>query len=163
VDDPSRAAELERLEQQLVGVANAHFHVRSIDAAVQTAIWGRDPTAALNAFVLGVGLGYAHAPVLKWLRMARAEAHAALRDTFRWEQAYDAPRFELTAADQLATSFVALFDEWGQFFTNASFDRTPLGWRATGWYGSVTGGTFEAGIIGADGQRIGLLYVADED
>ena len=186
--DPNETAEVKRLRTFLsivARVANVRFEVRELDPAHQPAhqgeIWGRDPTPYLNTRILELGLGYAEAPVAQWHLLARNEAQAALRDALRWDQAYGSQRVERVVADRIATCFVELFDEWGRFFTNASFEKQPmppgdswsgtsrsrgapeLGWRATGWYGLVTGATFEAGVVAADGQRIGCLYVADED
>ena len=86
-----------------------------------------------------------------------------LCQALRREQAYDLPRVELAPADQIASAFVDLFAESARFFTNGVLSEAPTGLRVSGWYGSVTLATFEAGVIAADERRTGLLYVADED
>jgi len=165
VVDPNEALDIEGLRMLLSDddIADAHLHVLPLDPARQGEIWGRDPTAALNAFVLQVRSGHAVKPVARWDLLERDYAHTVLRDALRWEQAYGSERLELAVADRIATGFVELFDASGRFFTNWRFESTARGLRATSGSGSVTGATFEAGVVAVDGQRMGLLYVADED
>lgn len=161
--DSDTTLEARQLQALLASVEHTHLHVRRLGECRHAQLWGGDVAALLNDFVAAVGLGNPGVPVTRWNPVDKPQAHAILRDTLRWEQAYETPRLELIQAERIAASFVCLFDEWGSFFTNASFDERPTGLRATSWYGSVTLATFEAGIVGVDGQRIGLLYVADED
>lgn len=144
-------------------ISAVHVHVRLLDSAELRELGRQDPVPSLKAFVATLGLGYAGAPVRRWDSIARTQARVLLREALRWQQAYDLPRVELALAEQIANAFSELFTESARFFTNGVIAETPTGLRVSGWYGSVTLATFEAGVVAADERRAGLLYVADED
>jgi hypothetical protein len=99
----------------------------------------------------------------RWSEAERSSATRILQDNLRYGQAYDDECMPLPAAAALTEGFFGLFAA-PRLFTNASYevdDSSLL--RATAWTGTVTGATFEAGIVALDASRIGLLYIADED
>lgn len=158
--------EVERVRSLLGELPNAHFRACQLDSAQlgkYWELWAHDPGGPLNAFVAAVGLGVATAPVGRWDPIARDQARCLLAVALQWEQAYDTRRVGVSVAERIASAFVELFAEQARFFTNGTVENTPRGLCTTAWYGSVTLATFETGVVAVDEDRIGLLYLADED
>jgi len=164
------AAEVLALRRLLraTGLTGVHLEVRRLSVAQQTRLWGRDASPLLGAFVAATGLARVPQPPRAWASLERARATRVLSDNLQWDQAYGVHRLERGLCAELATGFVDLFGELAVFFSNATFtleamDGGETRLRADGWFGLVTGATFEAGVVAADGERIGLFYVSDED
>jgi hypothetical protein len=130
------------------------------DAAVRTAL---DRLAA--------ALGY-NPPGATWRSIDEPHALQALEVLVRFEQVYETRIVSDAAASSLVADFAALFPATRSWHTTASFverptriddDETVPLLVATGWYGFLTGATFDTGIAVVSSRRIGLLWFSEED
>jgi hypothetical protein len=148
-DDPS----LEQLRREVVEhrqAARVHFEFRS---------WrGGDGTSKADiasAFVQRLGLR----PPEAWTPLSAPEALEAATRVLHSDLVYDLPVMKRDLAKELARRFIECFEDGAAFVTNGTFalDRTGGGWSP------LTDATFDSGVIGVSTERIGLLWVEDED
>jgi hypothetical protein len=94
----------------------------------------------------------------RWREIAR-EAAVSLTTTFlARDLAYKMKLMSDVEARELAERFVGAFGPGARFFTNAD-DPAGESWS----WDSLTGSTFDAGVIGVDTNTIGVIAVEDED
>jgi hypothetical protein len=130
--------------------ARLHFEFRSWRGAS-----GFAPFSVASAFVAGLGLR----PPEAWTPLRRPEALEVLTRVLHSDLVYDLPVMPRDVAEELARTFMGCFGEGATFVTNGTFalDRTGGGWSA------LTDATFDSGVIGVSSDRVGLIWVEDED
>ncbi len=100
--------------------------------------------------------------------VSRDQAAAILTSVLQRDLAYNCPIMDAAMADDLARQFLDLFAAGARYFTNCEFRyaRDEESGRVIADLGSwfpLSMATFDTGIICVDSQRIGILWVEDED
>lgn len=93
-----------------------------------------------------------------WREINRCEAETIAQIILHRDLAYRAEAMTAQRACKLAEQFLALFNKEARYFTNGEFDADGLHM----WSG-ITEATFDTGIICIDNERMGILWVQDED
>lgn len=170
-DDRDDVARFCAIHEASLDRRRAIFHVFRIDDPVDL-----DDEAAVREALdrLAEASGY-RPPGQAWRSIAEPQALRALDVLVRFDQAYSSRLVGDEAAAALVAGFAALFPEPRSWHTTATFaerqariDRdgervtVPL-LEATGWYGMLTGATFDTGLAAVSWHRIGMLWFADED
>lgn len=88
----------------------------------------------------------------------RAVAVSLLTNVLARDLAYRAPIMDEGPARELATTFLDAFGRDATFWTNGDLG---LGSRAS--WDPVTAATFDTGVFVLGAQRVGVLWVEDED
>jgi hypothetical protein len=102
--------------------------------------------------------GFAH-PEEKLFPISREAAAEVISHLVAYDQAYGFPTSVIAIADDCGREFVSLFPEESRFFTNSS---EPLGAAARAWH-PLTDATFDAGVLAVSPNRVGVLWLEDED
>ncbi len=96
----------------------------------------------------------------QWKEINREEAQKILLLILTKDLAYNTNLMSLSDAKQLLLRFLSFFKADCQFFTNASFNNKYS--RIKSW-NSITQATFDTGVVIVNTNRIGILWVEDED
>jgi hypothetical protein len=94
-----------------------------------------------------------------WLEVPATEAEMILTNILNAQQAYGNEIMPVARAQELARGFVGLFGDKPRFFTNGH----PAKRGAQRFVFRLTGATFDWGIFVVGTNRLGLLWVGDED
>jgi len=118
----------------------------------------------LDLAVLALGQGLARwprtdRPSKTWRRIERADAERHLGYVLGHDLAYDNVVLDEEATRRITRSFLALFRQDAQCFTNHDLDDHGSPGSGT----PILNATFEGGIGVVDRQRAGLLFVTGED
>jgi hypothetical protein len=108
-------------------------------------------------------LGYRNIPERLWVTATRDEALNIVTDCLARDLAYDQEVMPADAARQLATAFLANFDDNAQFLTNSRRfldDSHPGG--NYGWE-PISQASFDTGVLVEANGVIGIVWVEDED
>jgi hypothetical protein len=102
-----------------------------------------------------------------WYETTREDAVAILHRILNRDLAYDAVIMHGNKAGRLARQFLACFEADARHFTNGTFHQPPERRSeevtvGPGW-NPITPATFDTGVVCLDDQRIGILWVQDED
>ena len=111
--------------------------------------------AAASLFVTGHDL---RAP-RTWVDLDRASALAIATNVLHRDLAYGVPVMPMDRAGDLARRLIDLFDGPSTSFLS----NGTLGGRDRGSWDPLTDATFDTGVVCVAGDRLGLLWVADED
>ena len=117
---------------------------------------GESPVHVADSFVKSFGFK----PIgTAWRCIERSEALDTVSRILFRDLAYQRPLMEQKTATYIAESFLNLFAQYGgRFCTNGSFDnRGMLSWTP------ITESTFDHGVVAFDDQKVGLVWVEDED
>jgi hypothetical protein len=120
--------------------------------------------ALADAFVMQQGM----TPLgLDWVLISRSEALFLLTRVLSQDLAYHSRLLHHETAEALADTFLSFFTEEALYFTNGSYHIPPQRTngntvRGASWI-PITRATFDTGVIAIDEDRIGLLWVLDED
>lgn len=124
-------------------------------SATIAASWrrGTNSREALDMFVESLGF---RAIGKGWRQLNEDEASALLRRVLEHDLAYDTAEMESEQAAALAEECLDLAGA-ADYFTNGEF-------TTNGWAGhTVAPGTFETGVAWVGADRVGILWVQDED
>jgi hypothetical protein len=113
-----------------------------------------NPREALDMFVESLGF---RTIGMCWRQLDKDEANALLKRVLERDMAYyDGAEMESEQAAALAEECLDLAGA-ADYFTNGSFSKN-------GWSGhKVAPGTFETGVAWVAAERVGILWVQDED
>jgi hypothetical protein len=117
---------------------------------------------AVDTFVTGLGFS---GQGENWRGIDSDLAVRILALILQQDLAYNCPLMSSEEAQNLIKRFLGFFEQPIRFFTNSYFkneEQTNTLLTLSGW-NSITASTFDAGIIGIDQTRIGILWVEDED
>jgi hypothetical protein len=130
--------------------ACVHFEFRSWRAGE-----GTSKAAIASAFVQRLGLR----PPEAWTSLSAPEALEAATRVLHSDLVYDLPVMKRDLAEELARRLIECFGDGAAFVTNGTFalDRTGGGWSP------LTDAAFDSGVIGVSAERVGMLWVEDED
>nr|MDO8110603.1 hypothetical protein [Candidatus Sigynarchaeota archaeon] len=107
----------------------------------------------INQFVLKCG---AH-PIAHW-RLIQIETAEAILTRILWKDlAYSQERMNFSTAKRLTVDFFNNFVPPMLYLTNGEKSAQGYTWDP------ITEATFDGGVIVFDGQKVGMLWVADED
>jgi hypothetical protein len=103
----------------------------------------------------------------EWHEISLAEANTLICRILERDLAYNVELMSHTQSCILRDRFLASFDQQVRFFTNGTFcaPSTSLSQdvvQGPRW-SPITQATFDTGVVAADGKRIGMLWVEDED
>lgn len=116
-----------------------------------------DITKIVNSFVNQLGcssLGN------YWKQINQEQAKKILTAVLNKDLAYSQESMKLADAQKLADKFISFFQNNCQFFTNAEFTSNYS--RLLEW-NPITEATFDSGVVIVSNERIGLLWLEDED
>jgi hypothetical protein len=111
----------------------------------------------VNSFV--TGLGYSEIGD-RWRQINRETAQQILNFILNQNLAYAEQSMTITDAETIADKFLNFFNDNCQFFTNALFNDNYS--RLAEW-DSITESTFDTGVVIVSNEKIGILWVQDED
>lgn len=137
------------LKERRYGCTN--FHVTQRPDGTENGNFSYD---ALDNFVESLGfvdLGD------EWKEINQRDALTIAQLVLHKGLAYDGECMTAERALQLAEQFLELFDE-ARYFTNGIFDDTGLR-----MWSPISQATFDTGTVCVDDNRIGILWVQDED
>jgi hypothetical protein len=129
-------------------------------------------TAALNAFLVELGLPETGPDWREagWYELHHEEAVRLLTYLLSWTMAYDMPKREPAAAREGALAFLSLFGPDSRVLTRSTLytvllpdGSPPAGGLSYSSGSSLTGATFENGVVAVGAGRMGLLWCTDED
>lgn len=132
---------------------------RGIDTIVQfEPIAGPGPLgpATLDCFVKGLGLSPIES---EWREVSRDQATLLAAAILAKDLAYGVQIISTDEAQEFGRHFISAFGNEAHFFTNTDYAIGATSWS---WM-PLTNSTFDAGVLGVDEQRIGVLVVQDED
>jgi hypothetical protein len=114
-----------------------------------------DASAAAKEFVLALGLE----PPESWMELERERAATIATRVLHRHLAYDSATMPFEVAEKLARDFLSFFTDGATFLTNGEHgvDGKLKEWNA------LTTSTFDTGVLGVDQERVGMLWVEDED
>lgn len=95
-----------------------------------------------------------------WKQINQKEAQKILNSILTKDLAYSGDLMSSTDAQKQLKRFISFFSENSRFFTNAIFNQNYSGLRS---WSSITGATFDTGVVVVSPDRIGILWVQDED
>ncbi|WP_145113490.1 hypothetical protein [Gimesia panareensis] len=121
----------------------------------QTDLSAADDIAAADDFVQELGL----IPLGDgWTELDQAAAQETLTLILHLSQAYHVELLPLATAEQIAKSFLELFDTYNaSFYSNGTFTRSSSSWN------ELTEATFDMAVLVMDHESIGIICVEDED
>ena len=96
----------------------------------------------------------------RWKQINRKSAQKILIFILNKNLAYAEESIAINDAETIANRFMILFEDNCQFLTNAIFNNNYS--RLTEW-DSITESTFDTGVVIVSNERIGILWVQDED
>ncbi|GAA6619377.1 hypothetical protein [Scytonema sp. NUACC26] len=96
----------------------------------------------------------------RWREISREEAEKIINFIMTKDLAYSAELMSPEEAQQISSKVSTLFAGDCKYFTNASFVNNFSGMSE---WNSITESTFDTGVIVVSGDRIGMLWVQDED
>jgi hypothetical protein len=169
-DDEDVAAFYAAYEESL-DKRGAIFHVTGFDEPIDL-----EDLVMVHAVLDRLAEESGHAPLgTAWTPILEPQAVQALDVLVCFDQAYHCRSVGDKAAALLVGEFVALFPEPRSWYSNAVFAERPSRIDRdgelvtvpllvpTGWYGMLTGATFDTGLAVLSSRRTGLLWFADED
>ncbi len=86
-----------------------------------------------------------------------------LTEIIRNDMAYKHPLTSSKTAKKLASEFIAIFEKPFRFFTNGNLFVPAIIDGVKGEFFSISESTFDSGIVCIDCEKIGILWVQDED
>lgn len=98
-------------------------------------------------------------PPESWIELDRGRAAKITTRVLHKDLAYDLPTMPFEVAEELALHFLSFFENGATFLTNGEHGVDGNLERWTG----LTAATFDTGVIGVDEERVGMLWVEDED
>jgi hypothetical protein len=96
----------------------------------------------------------------RWKHIDRESAQKILHFILSKNLAYSEASMTVTDAESISDKFINLFQDNCQFFTNGIFNHNYS--RITEW-DSIAESTFDTGVVIVSNDRIGILWVQDED
>ncbi len=96
----------------------------------------------------------------RWREISQEEAEKIINFIMTKDLAYSVEIMSSQEAQQLSSKVLTLFTGDCKYFTNASFVNNFSGMSE---WNSITESTFDTGVIIVSGDRIGMLWVQDED
>jgi hypothetical protein len=99
-----------------------------------------------------------------WAEVTLADAKVIAREVLHKDLAYRMDILPPSEAAALAERFFSLFEPTARCFTNGNVILPAAASREVpGAYDPITPSTFDTGVVCFDRQRIGILWVQDED
>lgn len=98
-----------------------------------------------------------------WEWLTREQAKTILENLIWRDMAYGVEVFERKVAEAYAQAFIDQLNPGAVFFSNCDYpegigeDRPSYGWQG------ISAATFDSGVVALDRDRIGILWVEDED
>ncbi|GAB1539852.1 hypothetical protein NUACC21_25200 [Scytonema sp. NUACC21] len=96
----------------------------------------------------------------RWREISKEEAEQILKFIMIKDLAYSVELMTPQEAQQISSKLLSIFTGNCKFFTNASFVDNYSGMSE---WDSITESTFDTGVIIVSPDRIGMLWVKDED
>ncbi|MUH00885.1 hypothetical protein F7734_54920 [Scytonema sp. UIC 10036] len=96
----------------------------------------------------------------RWREISRAEAEKIINFIMTKDLAYSVELMSSEEAQQISSKLLTLFAGNCKYFTNALFVNNFSGMSE---WNSITESTFDTGVMIVSGDRIGMLWVQDED
>ncbi|KAF3886106.1 MULTISPECIES: hypothetical protein [Nostocales] len=96
----------------------------------------------------------------RWKEISQEEAEQIISFIMTKDLAYSVELMSAREAQQISAKVLTLFTGDCKYFTNASFVNNFSGMSE---WDSITESTFDTGVIIVSGDRIGMLWVQDED
>jgi hypothetical protein len=96
----------------------------------------------------------------RWKEISREEAEKIINFIMTKDLAYSVDLMSPEEAQQISSKVSTLFTGDCKYFTNASFVNNFSGMSE---WNSITESTFDTGVIIVSGERIGMIWVQDED
>ena len=115
-----------------------------------------DPVPILDKFLQRTGflpLGKA------WFEIQKSSATSHLENILHRDLAYNGKIMGKGMAEEFAQRFLSLFSQKARYFTNGNFG----GHSHLGTWTPITSATFDTGVVCLDAERIGSLWILDED
>lgn len=111
----------------------------------------------VNSFVMELGLSGIGD---RWKEISQEDAQKILIFALTKNLAYSEELMPLGDANKISDRLIKLFKNNRLFFTNATFQNSYS--RLTEW-NSITESTFDTGVVIVSNERIGIIWVQDED
>lgn len=98
-----------------------------------------------------------------WRVVGRSDATGIVEAVLARDLAHDAGRMADESAHQIARQFLDLFPEPCVFATNGDLGINHAGSRGSAGWAPVTTATFDTGVVAVAPDRVGAVWVMDED
>ena len=98
----------------------------------------------------------------EWELITQQTARNILIYLFSMDMAYNIELDSKPLADKLSYSFLSGFSSGAKIFTNGYFDKDSGFFALRGWQ-PLSNATFDTDIVILDANKIGILWVEDED
>jgi hypothetical protein len=93
----------------------------------------------------------------------RADAELYLTSLLHLDMAYSCKCMEIGLAQETSQLFLNQFQANAKFYTNATSRNYGDGVLALSAWHPITNATFDSGILAFDDEKIGLIWLEDED
>ncbi len=117
-------------------------------------------TAAIDGFV--EELNHNKLAAL-WKPLKKYDAERLLTSILHKDLAYQYECMEIGLARSTMRSFFDLFSDAARYYSNADFKPDSGGFVTIGSYQSITGATFDSGVVAIDDKHVGFMWCEDED
>jgi ferredoxin-NADP reductase len=108
------------------------------------------------------GLGHTRIDT-QWIELKKPDAERLLTSILHKDMADRCESMPIDLAHATTRLFLEQFSDTAKFFTNAEWHQDKGGvWSIQSWH-PITDSTFDSGIVACDSQRIGMIWVEDED
>lgn len=97
-----------------------------------------------------------------WRTIELHEAKKILEFVLSRHLAYNNLIMQFHEVKDLSRKFLSIFDE-GRYYTNGVFNYDGKNIVQLNEFSSITNSTFDSGIIAIDNEKIGMIWVEDED
>jgi hypothetical protein len=124
--------------------------------------WQRPPTTAKNAAdVVAEQCGF-RGLADGWRELGRDDAESIAAAVLSHDLAYRSELMDAARAKDYAERFLALFDD-AKYYTNGDLGPVHAQGGGTAGWDPITGATFDTGVVVVGTNRVGILWVQDED
>jgi hypothetical protein len=99
-----------------------------------------------------------------WTKIGREDARSIIEELLYKDMAYGVSIMPRATAKNLAERFISLFGEGARYLTNGNFILPTTDPRSVPNSGDpISTSTFDSGVVCVDTNRLGILWVEDED
>ncbi|HAX75365.1 MAG TPA: hypothetical protein DCY88_05915 [Cyanobacteria bacterium UBA11372] len=158
IPETETISEIAELREQIISKRESRevlLEIKKLIPSVNLA--GENLMAIVDSFVMQLGFSGIGD---RWKQINRKSAQKILIFILNKNLAYAEESIAINDAETIANRFMILFEDNCQFLTNAIFNNNYS--RLTEW-DSITESTFDTGVVIVSNERIGILWVQDED
>ncbi|MFB2975403.1 hypothetical protein [Microseira sp. BLCC-F43] len=158
IPDHENISEIAELREEIISKRESGEVMLEIKRLITISNFDRENIMALvDSFVRQLGFSGIGE---RWKQINRESAQKIFNFSLAKNLAYSEESIAITDAETIADRFMSLFKDNCQFFTNAIFNNNYS--RLAEW-DSITESTFDTGVVIVSNERIGILWVQDED